>query len=286
MLVDHQESSDASSGAPRAGWMETGPDVTAFSAVNDLKACNAASCGRAAHAALQSMGFDLEHVLYANSTCPDEVNRKGPCWDSLFGLESSGACGRMTFNLGGLGGIPAVGKTGLGACASHVSDNKRRVIFVFCASHVGVSGTSVGKVRRAHQSKPSSCCGAAVGALKWAQATKILQRDPDDAQMDECKECVANNIERVGQDQAKLACVFYETAFQKLCSLIRAANFNHSCPVVVLGGIQLNTDCGQPDMLAPQHFVLFDTQSQDYVDKSDLFADELNNHLDSNLSSE
>lgn len=233
----------------------------------------ASLCGQAAHEAMAAMGFDLEHVLYANCTCPDEVNRKGPWWDSLMGRESSG---QMTFNLGGLAGLPAVGKTGLKACASHVStDSKRKCIFVFCGSHVGVDGLGqVGKVKRAHQCSPSSSCGAAVAAHKWATSNQLYEADPDDAQMDECKLCVKAEIERVGDNQALLAQVVYEHAFNRLCALI-PANLNQNCPVVLLGGIQLNTDDGRPDYFAPRHFILFDAGQEKYVDKSDLFVHEL-----------
>mmetsp|Transcript_4043 Transcript_4043/g.12408 ORF Transcript_4043/g.12408 Transcript_4043/m.12408 type:complete len:234 (-) Transcript_4043:458-1159(-) len=223
------------------------------------------------------MGYDVSHTLFANSICPDEVNRKSPYWDGLLGGEAPGPGGKMSFSLGGLGGLPSVGKTGLKACASHVSsDSKRRCIFVLCASHAGVDRRGeTNAVSRANQSgRSSTCCGAAVASLKWATSNVPFQADPDDAQMDECKLCVKAALDDLGDDASRLADVVSRAAFDKLCKLI-PGNLNHACPVVVLSGIQLNTDDGLPDFFAPRSFVLFDAAADHFVDKSDLFATEL-----------
>lgn len=80
------------------------------------------------------------------------------------------------FNLGGLGGVPFVGKSGFGAFLSHVPSSGKVVILY--GPHVGISNEGVvGKVERVGQSNPSGSCGAAVGAYK---AIKAGGRGPND----------------------------------------------------------------------------------------------------------
>lgn len=231
------------------------------------KAATAMRAGRAAHEALLAMGYDLDQVLYANSTCPDEVNRKGPWWDSLMGRDGRGPGSKMTFNLGGLAGLVAVGKTGFKACASHCSPGG--VIFVVVGPHAGVSD-DVGYVLRAHQKHLSSCCGAVCGAIKCKNAE--LVEDPDDAQMDAVKK-VVRCIK--AEDHVSFVEGIYQDIWAKICALV-PGNLNGQVPVVVLGGIQVNTDVGLPDFFATRHFALFDVNSQEPVDKTDVFFDKLN----------
>ncbi|KAJ8598391.1 hypothetical protein CTAYLR_003002 [Chrysophaeum taylorii] len=243
---------------PAAGFVEgavPGLEVTLETIKRRFGACaSAGAAGRAVDEALSALGFDLEKVLVANSTCPDELNR----WEWASG-----------FNLGGLGGIPAVGKTGFKACASHASSDENAVIFVFCASHVGVDGNDLGTVLRPKQSKRTTCCGAAIGSLKC----DIL--NDDDAQMNEVK--LSIDRARVGDDQALLAEGVYEYSYRKLAHNIRY--LSEVAPVVVLGGIQINTNVGLPDFFAPRAFVLIDKGSDaalPFQDKLEVYLDKLN----------
>lgn len=80
------------------------------------------------------------------------------------------------FNLGGLGGVPFVGKSGFGAFLSHVP-TKGNVIILY-GPHVGISNEGVvGKVERVGQANPSTSCGAGIGAYK---AIKAGGRGPND----------------------------------------------------------------------------------------------------------
>lgn len=226
--------------------------------------------GRAAHEALLAMGYDLDHVLYANSTCPDEVNRKGPWWDSLMGRDGRGPGSKMTFNLGGLAGLVAVGKTGFKACASHASPEG--VIFVVVGPHAGVSD-DVGKVLRANQVRSTGCCGAAVGALM--SKDQDIVDDPDDAQMVAVKKAVKCIV---ATDHVSCVEGLYHNIWAKVCALV-PGNLNNQVPVVVLGGIQINTDVGLPDFFATRNFALFDVNATEPVDKLDVFNDKLNTLL-------
>ena len=109
---------------------------------------------------LQSRGFTADNSLFAHSVCPDEVNAKSEELVSLLIRQWGEA-----FTLGGLGGVPFAGKTGVRAYLHHVPDRGRLVIFF--APHVGIdSRGKVGGLQRFGQTSFAVACGAAVGAYK------------------------------------------------------------------------------------------------------------------------
>jgi hypothetical protein len=78
------------------------------------------------------------------------------------------------FVLGGLAGIPFVGKSGLGAYAHHVPDKDKQSgkLLVLYGPHVGISDTGdVGKIQRVGRAKLSGACGAIIGAYQQIART-------------------------------------------------------------------------------------------------------------------
>lgn len=93
---------------------------------------------------LQSMGFTDQNTLFADSSCPDELNHDDPEEDvtSLFQRRWG-----EVFPLAGLAGMPFTGKTGWHAFSSHCPEDGNIVIMF--APHVGVDSTgNVGTVLR------------------------------------------------------------------------------------------------------------------------------------------
>jgi hypothetical protein len=83
-----------------------------------------------------------DDTLFASSVCVDEINHT-PTSLSHRLADYWGEC----FYMGGLGGVPFVGKTGFVAYTHHVPKNGN--IFILFASHVGISPTGeVGKISR------------------------------------------------------------------------------------------------------------------------------------------
>jgi hypothetical protein len=110
---------------------------------------------------LKTLGFTAENTLFADCSCPDEINHDDPEEDITSLMHRR--WGEM-FPLGGLAGFPFTGKTGWGAFSSHCPADGN--IVVLFAPHVGVDcDGNVGKVTRDGQSCASSACGAAIGAL-------------------------------------------------------------------------------------------------------------------------
>ena len=120
----------------------------------------------AVYKTLRSKGFTADNTLFAHSVCPDEVNAKSEELVSLMQRQWGEA-----FTLGGLGGVPFAGKSGVRAYLHHVPDSGRLVIFF--APHVGIDGRGkVGSIQRFGQTALASACGAAVGAYKALRAQR------------------------------------------------------------------------------------------------------------------
>lgn len=115
---------------------------------------------------LAPLGFTGESTLAAVSICRDELtqhliaavtDRWGP-----------------TFALGGLGGVPSLGRTGWGACLAHVPDTvDRPKLLVIGATHIGLGpdGTPGHNLRR-NQAEPTATCGALSALLDtWGDRT-------------------------------------------------------------------------------------------------------------------
>ncbi len=107
---------------------------------------------------VSSMGYNSENTLFASSVCVDEINHHSVSINREL-ADFLGGC----FCMGGLGGLPFVGKVGFGAYSHHVPKNGH--LFIFFAAHVGLSPDGgVGKCARAGQYHLDSACGAAIGA--------------------------------------------------------------------------------------------------------------------------
>ena len=237
---------------------------------------SATACGRAAQKTVEQLGFDPSKVLYCNSTCRDELARENGWWRYLEGVSQEGDHDErnLIFNLGGLGGLLAAGKTGLEACSTHAIEHGG-CIFLFCASKIGVDAQgAVGSLMHEGMKRASPCCNSSALALKWAtkadraqaggKKAQPLVEDVDDFQMDQLKRVVLESLTRINLAAAEgdkgapaeMAEVVYEAIHRKIVQLI-PDNLAHSVPVVLCGGIQILTEKGKPDFFAPRHFEIY-----------------------------
>lgn len=105
------------------------------------------------------LGFAREHSFAAVSVCRDELTQSFPelvakRWD-------------QPFNLGGLGALPSLGRTGWRAALSHVPlDHDRGHLIVFGMPHIGIDPEgNIGQSMRRHQFEPTATCGAMAALL-------------------------------------------------------------------------------------------------------------------------
>jgi hypothetical protein len=103
----------------------------------------------------QGEGFTSGAALLVVGVCRDEV-----CAPFVASLEREWG---PAFNIGSLGGVITVGRTGMAAVAGHapqVADQPMRYVIVACA-HVGMDPAgNFGRFRRDHQPGSSRACGA------------------------------------------------------------------------------------------------------------------------------
>jgi hypothetical protein len=125
--------------------------------------------------ATDSLGFEKERTLTLVSICRDELTTE-------FFARVQSIWG-PAFTLAGLGGVPALGRTGWGAAFSHIPDVEGRGgVLVLGFPHIGIEADgSVGITIRSGQDRGTATCGALdaifQGALSGTLPTEV---DVDD----------------------------------------------------------------------------------------------------------
>merc|ERR1719203_1206448 len=96
-------------------------------------------------AVLRSHGLNPDNTIYGQSICPDEINNEKGDLASLM-QDHYGEC----FPMGGIGGMPFVGKTGFTAFSHHVPESGH--VLILFGPHVAISESGeLGKYRRKGQ---------------------------------------------------------------------------------------------------------------------------------------
>jgi len=119
-------------------------------------------------AELATRGFTLEHTFAMVSTCRDELTV--PLMRAVTERLD------LAFNLGALGGVPSLGRTGWNAALSHVPMHEGRGhVVVLGMTHIGFGpdGTPGESLRR-HQDHPTATCGALMSILHAEGADEPL----------------------------------------------------------------------------------------------------------------
>ena len=183
--------------------------------------------------------LDLEpkQIMLADSICSDDVNSiQYPARTQEF---------LGPFKMGGLDGFPFTGLTGMGAFASHVPDDG--AVFIYYGPHIGITkdGT-IGEIHRLGQSKNSSCCGAAKGALGKLMNNQISSGNISelDYQMNTIEQILYKEKERVLKADAPLyeaTEVIYEAIDKRINELVEQTNY-HCKFVILVGAILINSD--------------------------------------------
>lgn len=124
---------------------------------------------------VEPLGFTTERTLTLVSICRDELTT-----DFFDAVEADWG---SSFTLAGLGGVPALGRTGWQAALSHVPDSAGRgAMLVFGCPHIGIeSDGSIGSTIRSGQTRPTATCGALNAILQQSiEGTLPSEIDFDD----------------------------------------------------------------------------------------------------------
>merc|ERR1719433_1289517 len=196
-------------------------------------------------------GFTQKNTLYGQSLGADEANHvTGELVDQMR------HCWGHVFNLGGIGGIPFVGKTGFTAFSHHVPDDGN--LFVVYAPNIGISPHGeIGKLLRDGQHRLTTTCSSAVKAYN-----SVLkgERVPDGATHDmmiHLKRALAGRataISTAGDPMAALAREMFEISDKQMRDII---NFGYGNGwLALLGGIQINLSSPLASVFLPLKFTI------------------------------
>lgn len=154
--------------------------------------------------------------------------------------------------MGGLAGIPFIGKVGYGAFAKHVPEQGNLVILF--SPHIGITTDGqFGKFSRMGQSDNDNACGAAIAALNWLQKNEwepqedkdAVVRVPDgtesfDYQFVYIREALKPYYKEIvasEEPMAELSYAMYSISEKYIGQIVEAIP---SVKVFVIGGVQIN----------------------------------------------
>ena len=208
-------------------------------------------------ASLRDRGYTPTNTLVGSSLCSDEINDTA---ESLVGDFQNKLGVEGVFNLGGLGGLPFVGMSGMGAFTSHCPVDGK--IFIMFGPHVGISADgTVGKIERVGKNSISTSCGAGIGAYKAIMATDTTKEAKEmlgtkDFQEEYIIAQLSNRLDALkGQDPNNESITYvtnkmYDLVWEMLRAEINAFTtkpdfWGSVSEVTLLGGIVVNRGHGE-----------------------------------------
>ncbi|WP_299522975.1 hypothetical protein [Winogradskyella sp.] len=193
--------------------------------------------------------IDISKVLMATSVCSDDINVPSTTFfNVLFG----------PFIMGGLGGLPFAGQTGMTAFAHHIPDGGSA--FIFYGPHIGVTlDGELGKMYRPRQEETGNSCGALMLALNRFEDSKYKPvLNDDDYQQMKLEESLLpyrDDILNSDNPQKAITEATYKIIDKKVHDHIKTCKDEfHVDRVTLLGGIIINTDYGLDDYFAVRNF--------------------------------
>ncbi len=199
--------------------------------------------------------IDISKMLMATSLCSDDINIPST---SFFNVVLG------PFFLGGLGGLPYAGITGLTAFAHHIPDNG--TAFIFYGPHIGVTlENEVGKMYRPRQEKAGACCGALMLALeRFKDDTYSPEIKKNDYQQSYLESLLFPRREEIVNDespQRKITECTFELIDEMLHEYLKAIKSEFKVDKIgLLGGIVINTDFGIDDYFSVRNFEIMRTR--------------------------
>ena len=193
---------------------------------------------------------DLKKMLFATSVCADDINVSTDFRRVL----------TRPFTLGGLGGIPFAGFTGVVAFSHHIPDNGSA--FIFYGPHIGITDEGeLGKMRRPGQAGLSNSCGALMLALSRLEMEEDIYV-PMNVEYDYQQILLERTVmpykhEILVSDNRKKAIteVTYTNIDRQLHFLIRKAKDEFRCNrIYLLGAIIINTSPEYHDYVEVRNF--------------------------------
>lgn len=186
--------------------------------------------------AVAPLGFDREHTFAAVSVCRDELTQS-------FVGQVAQRWGQP-FNLGGLGALPSLGRTGWSAALAHVPhEDQRGHLLVFGLPHLGIDPDgNLGQSLRRNQYHPTSTCGAMTALL---QSLKSGGADPvpaglDDREAERLYAVMDSFMDDLPRDLVELTKIAASAVDVEMWSELEALQAHTDMEVAVFCGIQVH----------------------------------------------
>jgi hypothetical protein len=207
-------------------------------------------------AELMKLGFNRENTLFADSTCPDEINRADPDDDLTLLLYRRWG---QIFPLSGLAGVPFCGKSGWNAFCTHIPTDGN--VVVLFAPHIGIhTDGGIGEIKRRGHSQNTYACGAGIKALLALQQDETegdFKNGLLDQQMDMLKHILKPYYKDITESEnqfVSLAYRYYDLIYDYLFKIINTNWMGPNSKLAILGGIMINCAGTKKDMFLPLHF--------------------------------
>lgn len=196
---------------------------------------------------------DLNRMLFATSVCSDDVNVSTDFRRVL----------KRPFSMGGLGGLPFAGYTGMVAFAHHIPDGGDG--FIFYGPHIGITSDGrLGRMIRQGQDHETNSCGAlmlALDRMKTGLKSPLAEDVRLDLEQIHLEEALLPYKDRIlaADNQAKeITEVAMEVIHRRIRKLSGMAKKEFQCErLFCLGGVIINTDPGVPDYVDVRHFSMY-----------------------------
>lgn len=193
---------------------------------------------------------DLKKMLFATSVCADDINVSTDFRRVL----------TRPFTLGGLGGIPFAGFTGMVAFSHHIPDNGSA--FIFYGPHIGITDAGeLGKMRRPGQASLSNSCGALMLALNRLEMEDDIyvpmnvEYDYQQVLLERTVMPYKHEILTSENRKKTITEVTYKNIDKQLHFLIRKAKDEFRCKrIFLLGAIIINTSPEFHDYVEVRNF--------------------------------
>lgn len=204
---------------------------------------------------------DLKKMLFATSVCSDDVNVSTDFRRVL----------SRPFTMGGLGGLPYSGFTGMVAFSHHIPDGGDA--FIFYGPHIGMTDDGeLGRMRRIGQARLTNSCGALMLALERFQksndgATYIPQSvhyDYQQIQLEQSLMPYKHEILHSENSKKAITDFTYTTIDGQIKQLVKLSIKEFSCDrIFLLGGVIINTSEEFNDYVDVRNFDIIHTKSED-----------------------
>lgn len=196
---------------------------------------------------------NLKKLLFATSLCSDDVNVSTDFRRVM----------NRPFSMGGLGGLPYSGFTGMVAYSHHIPDGGDA--FIFYGPHIGITDEGeLGRMRRAGQTRLTNSCGALMLALERfhledkgdeVYVPYSVEHDYQQIMLERTLMPFKSRIINSANEKKEITDVAYYKIDKQIKRLVKMAIKEFNCEkIFLLGGVIINTSEDYHDYVDIRNF--------------------------------